>query len=122
MATLRSQITPKSQHHSANVSAHQEMIRPLTEAVRIATNSGGEKTHSQLLARGLLARVKIAPLERVSRLLDAGSPFPKVGISAAKDLYDGVAPGVGVMAGVGRACGREVMIVCNDVAVIRVGE
>jgi len=57
------------------------------------------------------------PRERVAHLLDPGSPFLEIGATAAHDMYDGAAPGGGLIAGVGRVAGREVMVVCNDATV-----
>ena len=51
------------------------------------------------------------------RLLDPGAPFLEIGALAAFGLYDDEAPGAGVIAGVGRVSGREVMIVANDATV-----
>ncbi|MGH7022365.1 MAG: carboxyl transferase domain-containing protein [Caulobacteraceae bacterium] len=64
-----------------------------------------------------VARGKLLPRERVERLLDVGSPFLEVGQLAAFDLYDGEAPGAGIICGIGRVAGREVMIVANDATV-----
>ena len=61
-----------------------------------------------------MARGKLLPRDRVERLLDPGSPFLEVGQLAAHGMYDGEAPAAGVIAGIGRVSGREVMIVCND--------
>src|SRR6185503_3049516 len=55
--------------------------------------------------------------QRVERLLDVGSPFLEVGQLAAFDLYDGEAPAAGILTGIGRVSGREVMIVANDATV-----
>jgi 3-methylcrotonyl-CoA carboxylase beta subunit len=52
------------------------------------------------------------------RLLDpGGAPFLEVGALAANGLYDDEAPGAGVITGIGRVSGREVMIVANDATV-----
>src|SRR5690606_20062214 len=51
---------------------------------------------------------------RVERLLDPGSPFLEIGQLAAHDMYGGEAPGAGMICGIGRVSGREVMIVAND--------
>jgi 3-methylcrotonyl-CoA carboxylase beta subunit len=64
-----------------------------------------------------VARGKLLPRDRVERLLDVGSPFLEIGQLAAFDLYDGEAPGAGLIAGIGRVAGREVMIVANDATV-----
>ena len=46
-------------------------------------------------------------------LLDEGSPFLEMGALAAMGLYDGDAPSAGIVTGVGRVWGREVMVVAN---------
>ena len=51
------------------------------------------------------------------RLLDPGSPFLEIGLFAAHAMYDGASPCAGMVAGIGRVCGREVMVVCNDATV-----
>jgi 3-methylcrotonyl-CoA carboxylase beta subunit len=57
------------------------------------------------------------PRERVASLLDVGAPFLEIGAIAAHGLYDGAAPCAGVIAGVGRVEGQEVMVVANDATV-----
>ncbi|HEY5413143.1 MAG TPA: carboxyl transferase domain-containing protein, partial [Caulobacteraceae bacterium] len=64
-----------------------------------------------------LARDKLLPRQRVERLLDAGAPFLEIGALVANGLYDGEAPGAGIITGIGRVSGREVMIVANDATV-----
>ncbi len=64
-----------------------------------------------------VARGKLLPRERVERLLDPGSPFLEIGQLAACDLYNGEAPSAGIITGIGRVSGREVMIVANDATV-----
>ncbi|MCZ6651082.1 MAG: acyl-CoA carboxylase subunit beta [Acidobacteria bacterium] len=62
-------------------------------------------------------RGKMLARERVTRLLDEGSHFLEVGLLAAHDMYDGKAPAAGVVTGVGRVHGREVVVVANDATV-----
>jgi 3-methylcrotonyl-CoA carboxylase beta subunit len=50
-------------------------------------------------------------------LLDPGTPFLELSPLAAWDVYDGDAPGAGLVTGVGRVSGREVLIVANDATV-----
>jgi 3-methylcrotonyl-CoA carboxylase beta subunit len=60
---------------------------------------------------------KLAPRERVERLLDPGAPWLELGLLVAYDQYDGQAPGAGVITGVGVVEGREVVVVANDATV-----
>ena len=55
--------------------------------------------------------------ERVEMLLDPGTPFLEIGALAAYGLYDGQAPAAGLVCGIGRVSGREVMVVANDATV-----
>jgi len=57
------------------------------------------------------------PRDRVTRLLDEGSPFIEIAPLAAYGMYGGDAPGAGVIAGIGLVHGRHVMVVCNDATV-----
>ena len=68
-------------------------------------------------ARGTRARGKLLPRERVDRLLDKGAPFLELSPLAAHGMYDGDAPGAGIVTGVGRVSGRECVIVANDATV-----
>ena len=60
---------------------------------------------------------KLTARERVHLLLDDGEPWVELGLLVAHDLYDGEAPGAGVVTGVGRVAGREVVVVANDATV-----
>ena len=64
-----------------------------------------------------MARGKLLPRERIDVLLDDGSPFLEVAPLAADGLYDGEAPGAGVIAGIGLVHGRHVMVLSNDATV-----
>ena len=57
------------------------------------------------------------PRDRVAGLLDPGSAFLEVGATAAHGMYDDAAPCAGVIAGIGKVCGQDVMVVCNDATV-----
>src|SRR6185436_13229141 len=60
---------------------------------------------------------KLPVRERLLRLLDPDTPFLEIGALAAHGLYDGAAPGAGLVTGIGRISGREVMVVANDATV-----
>lgn len=62
-------------------------------------------------------RGKMLARERVAHLLDRDSLFMEAGLLVAHDRYDGQAPGAGVVTGVGRIHGREVVVVANDATV-----
>ncbi|MCC5969653.1 MAG: methylcrotonoyl-CoA carboxylase [Pararhodobacter sp.] len=109
---LISSVLTGSEAFRANRDAHLAALAQVTEAAARAAEGGGEKARARHLSRG-----KMPPRERVANLLDPGSPFLEIGATAAHDMYDGAAPGAGVIAGIGLVHGQEVMVVCNDATV-----
>ncbi len=109
---LTSAFLAGSEAARTNRTAHLAMLAQVAAAAEQAAAGGGEAALSRHVARG-----KMAPRDRVANLLDAGSPFLEVGATAAHGLYDGAAPCAGVIAGIGRVMGQEVMVVCNDATV-----
>ncbi len=112
MAVLKSSLVAGSEAARANRAAHLEALRLVEEAAALAAAGGGEKARARHLKRG-----KMLPRDRVANLLDPGSPFLEIGATAAHEMYGGAAPGAGVIAGVGRVHGQDVMVVCNDATV-----
>ncbi|MCB2128456.1 MAG: methylcrotonoyl-CoA carboxylase, partial [Rhodobacteraceae bacterium] len=109
MSRIRSEALPTSDTFRANRAAHEAMLETVAGAARTAAAGGGEKSLARHVARG-----KMPPRERVANLLDAGSPFLEIGATAAHGMYNGDAPAAGVIAGIGRVHGQEVMVVAND--------
>ncbi|MGE6740430.1 carboxyl transferase domain-containing protein [Allorhizobium pseudoryzae] len=95
-----------------NRDAHLAMLDAIRAAATVAAEGGGEEARRRHAARG-----KMLPRERVANLIDPGSPFLEIGATAAHDMYDGAAPAAGMIAGIGRVEGQEVMIVANDATV-----
>lgn len=109
---LQSQILTGSQMFKDNEVSNLDALRVASEAAHVAQLGGGEKSRARHLSRG-----KMLPRERVANLLDPGSPFLEIGAFAGHGMYDGSAPSGGVIAGIGRVHGAEVMVVCNDATV-----
>ena len=112
MTLIRSSISVNSDQFKANAKALQQSLDTIKAAAEVAMAGGGENPVARHLSKG-----KILPRERVSRLLDPGSPFLEVGLFAANDLYNGASPSAGMICGIGRVSGLECMIVCNDATV-----
>ncbi|GMG84019.1 carboxyl transferase domain-containing protein [Paralimibaculum aggregatum] len=112
MAVLKSTASPRSEGFAANREAHARAMAEVHAAAALAVAGGGEGPRARHVGRG-----KILPRERVSRLLDPGSPFLEIGMFAAHGMYDGASPSAGIVTGIGRVEGREAMIVCNDATV-----
>lgn len=96
--------------------ANRERMRALVEELQSAllrVRAGGEKDQ---VARHR-SRGKLTARERIDRLLDPGTPFLELSPLAAWGMYDNDAPCAGIVTGVGRVCGREVVIIANDATV-----
>jgi 3-methylcrotonyl-CoA carboxylase beta subunit len=112
MDPLESQIDTSSKPFRANAERMTALVAELrgrTEQVRLG---GGPKYLERHRAQG-----KLPVRERIDKLLDAGSAFLELSPLAAWDLYDNEAPAAGVVTGIGRVSGREVLVVANDATV-----
>ena len=109
---LTSKAMPSSEGFKQNREAHLAALAEVSAAAEVARFGGGEASRARHESRG-----KMLPRRRVANLLDPGSPFLEIGATAAHGLYDGAAPCAGVVAGIGRVEGQEVMVVCNDATV-----
>jgi 3-methylcrotonyl-CoA carboxylase beta subunit len=88
------------------------LVDELRERTDAAHLGGGQRAVDRHRSRGkLLAR------ERIDRLLDPGSPFLEMSPLAGFELYEEDVPSGGVVTGIGRVHGREVMVVANDATV-----
>jgi 3-methylcrotonyl-CoA carboxylase beta subunit len=109
---LESRADPQSAGFRANDSAQRQLADELRARLAAASQGGGARARDRHTARG-----KLLPRERVDTLLDPGSPFLELSPLAADGLYDGDAPAAGLITGVGRVAGREVVVVANDATV-----
>ncbi len=112
MSIIQSTISPNSDEFKVNSKALSKALDQIKQASEKTMLGGGEKAVERHKSKG-----KILPRERVSRLLDSGSPFLEVGLFAANDMYDNASPAAGMICGIGRVSGQECMIVCNDATV-----
>ena len=110
---IDSKIDLSSVESRARAAHNRGLAEKLRADVAKAALGGTQKSRDRHTSRG-----KLLPRERVERLLDPGSPFLEIGQLAACDLYDSEVPGAGLIAGIGRVSGRQVMIVCNDATVV----
>jgi 3-methylcrotonyl-CoA carboxylase beta subunit len=62
---------------------------------------------------------RLTARERIAKLIDPHTSFFELGIYAAHEMYEewGGAPAAGAITGLGRICGRLVMIIANDATV-----
>ena len=109
MPIIQSTADLGSDAAEANRAAWAGLAGELMRARAAAASGGPERARQRHVARG-----KLLPRDRVGRLLDPGAPFLEIASLAAHDMYGGDIAAAGMIAGIGRVSGREVMIVCND--------
>src|SRR5687767_12913438 len=90
----------------------EALVTELRERTAAVARGGGERSVERHRSRG-----KLTARERVDRLVDPGSAFLELNALAAWDVYDGQAPGAGMVTGVGVVEGRECVVVANDATV-----
>jgi acetyl-CoA carboxylase carboxyltransferase component len=101
--------SPEFQHNRAY---HRGLAQTLRERQARVRQGGGEKYQQRHAEQG-----KLFVRERINRLIDPGTPFLELSPLAAWGVYDDQAPGAGIVTGIGRVSGREVIIVANDATV-----
>src|SRR3954454_19301595 len=89
-----------------------ELVAELRERTERVAQGGGERALARHRDRG-----KLTARERIDRLIDPDSAFLELNALAAWDLYDGQAPGAGIVTGIGVVEGRQCVIVANDATV-----
>ena len=112
MEILPTHIDSQSPEFLANSEHHRALASTLQERLAVARQGGGEKYRRRQEEQG-----KLFVRERIERLLDPGSPFLELSPLAAWAMYDGESPGAGIVTGIGRVSGHEVLIVANDATV-----
>jgi 3-methylcrotonyl-CoA carboxylase beta subunit len=109
MTAIATSVDTASKEFRANQAAMRALVAELEGRRAKAAEGGPLRARERHLARG-----KLLPRDRVMTLIDAGTPFLELSPLAAFGLYDDAINGAGIITGVGRVCGRECVIVCND--------
>ena len=112
MDVLHSSIHTTGPDFSANAAHHRGLAGTLRSDLALVRQGGGPKYRQRHEAQG-----KLYVRERIDRLLDTGSPFLELSPLAAWGVYRDDAPGAGIVTGIGRVQGREVLIIANDATV-----
>ena len=101
--TTRTSIRP-TPRFAANRERMQQLVAELREWTKIVRMGGGSKYLERHREQG-----KLPVRERIELLLDPGSPFLELSALAAFEMYDNEAPAAGLVTGIGRVSGREVL-------------
>jgi propionyl-CoA carboxylase len=112
MAVIESQVDAASAEFAENRRHFEQLEDDLRQRLAASRAGGGDEAQKRHREQG-----KLLVRERIEKLLDPDTPFLEIGALAAHGMYDGAAPGAGLVAGIGRVSGREVMVVANDATV-----
>ena len=112
MPVIESKLDSRSEGFRSNVEHHCALVEELDRRLARAALGGGDKARDRHVGRG-----KLLPRDRVTALLDPGSPFLELSPLAAEGMYDGAAPAAGLITGIGNVHGRQVVVVANDATV-----
>ena len=109
MPTFTTKIDNQSEDFRKNSEQMGKLVEDLGLKLHKSSLGGSEKARKKHIDRG-----KLLPRDRVRLLLDTGSPFLEFSPLAANDLYDDDVPAAGIISGIGRVSGIEVMVLAND--------
>jgi acetyl-CoA carboxylase carboxyltransferase component len=112
MDIIESHVDVRSEQFRTNHDRMTALLAELDSRLALVRQGGGPRYLQRHRDQG-----KLPVRERIDRLLDSGSPFLELSPLAAWEVYDNEAPAAGLVTGIGRVAGREVVIVANDATV-----
>ena len=112
MDVIETRLDTGSDLYRGNRARMERLVAELRDRTAEARAGGGPRALERHRQQG-----KLPVRERVDALLDPGSPFLELSPLAAWGMYKGEAPAAGLVTGIGRVSGREVVVVANDATV-----
>jgi 3-methylcrotonyl-CoA carboxylase beta subunit/propionyl-CoA carboxylase len=112
MDRLQSHVRTGTAEYRENHARMTALVGELRERIAAARQGGGPRYLERHRQQG-----KLPVRERIDRLLDPDAPFLELSPLAAWDVYDDATPAAGIVTGIGRVSGREVLVVANDATV-----
>jgi 3-methylcrotonyl-CoA carboxylase beta subunit len=112
MPVIKTQVDASTEDFLGNAKHMRALVDDLASKTEQVAAGGSEKARSKHTERG-----KLLPRQRIEALLDPGSAFLEFSSLAALGMYDDAAPCAGIITGVGRIQGTEVLVVANDATV-----
>ena len=112
MDVLQTHVQTSSAEFHANRARMEQLVAELNDHLAAARAGGGPKPQQRHREQG-----KLPARERIQRLLDPTSPFLELSPLAAHGMYENDTPSAGLVTGIGRVAGREVMVIANDATV-----
>ncbi len=112
MPRLSTHVDTGAQTFRGNVSSMHALVDDLRARLERVRGGGGAEAVAKHEARG-----KLTAHARVDALVDPGATFLEFSPLAAEGLYDGAAPGAGIVTGIGPVHGQPCVVVANDATV-----
>src|SRR5213083_3060416 len=109
---LASAVNTAEPQFSRNQTRMRALVEQLQDVLATVRAGGGKQMTERHRSRG-----KLTARERIDHLLDPATAFLELSPLAAWEMYESEAPGAGIVIGVGRVCGREVIVIANDATV-----
>jgi acetyl-CoA carboxylase carboxyltransferase component len=109
MSVIETRIDTSSPEYLANYRAMESRVADLRKELEKAQNERSEKARARLAEQN-----KLPVRKRLELLLDRNAPFLEIAPLAAREMYDGKVYGAGIVSGIGRVEGREVLVHAND--------
>jgi acetyl-CoA carboxylase carboxyltransferase component len=113
-SVVETKVKRNSPDFEKNTRRMVDLLTEIKNQETVIQQGGGAKAiEAQHKKSRLTAR------ERIAKLIDPHTSFFELGIYAAHEMYEewGGAPAAGAITGLGRICGRLVMIIANDATV-----
>ncbi len=112
MARLLTTINANSNEFKQNAVFMLSLIEKLQLVYQHILAGGSDFAKSRHLSHG-----KLLPRQRLSELIDPGSPFLEFSMLAGYKVYEDDVPAAGIITGIGRIKGLECVIIINDATV-----
>jgi acetyl-CoA carboxylase carboxyltransferase component len=112
MDVLETHIDPATPEFKHNRDRMTALVAEYRQRLAVVRQGGGEKYVERQRAQG-----KLPVRERIEKLLDPDTAFLELSPLAAWGVYEDDAPAAGLVSGIGRVSGRDVVIVANDATV-----
>lgn len=109
---IESALDTSSPDYKKNYKHMSKLVDEWREKISVVKLGGGEEALKKHKARG-----KMSARERIEGLIDPGTSFLEFSTLAAFDMYEGQAPGAGIITGIGVIQNTECVIVANDATV-----
>jgi 3-methylcrotonyl-CoA carboxylase beta subunit len=113
-SVVQTKVDRNSSDFEKNTRRMVDLLTEIKNQENAIAQGGGRKAIEAQHSKG-----RLTARERIARLIDPHTSFFELGTYAAYQMYEewGGAPAAGAVTGLGRVCGRLVMIVANDATV-----